>query len=107
MKTKAEFEELYLKDEAFAREIADLIKEKKQNGVKNVFEAVSEIAKEKGFEITAEDVSEFSLKNDLELTDELVSEVSGGGNCGPGVGDGWTPPDKDMSGKVQETGCGK
>ena len=98
--------DLFTNDEAFAKDVADRIKEKKQSGEQNLFEAVSKIAAEKGYEVSAGDAEEYFQTHDFELADEIMKTVSGGGNCGPGVGDGYTPPDKSMSGNVQKSGCG-
>ena len=76
MKTFAEFKET-MKDEAFRKEMAAFMEEKKPQDKKAEFEAIVAFAADKGFEVTVEELGQ-EIAGRKELSDEEIENAAGG-----------------------------
>ena len=79
MKTFAEFKEA-MKDEAFRKEMAAFVKEKKPEDKAAELEAIVAFAANKGFAVTVEELGQ-EMAGNRELSDDEIESVAGGEWC--------------------------
>ncbi len=85
MKTAHEFLEKVSNDEAFAKQVAEGIRAKKEAGAKDYIEALIPVAAELGYEISEEQVQGLISKQTTEISAEELGMVSGGTSCWPAL----------------------
>ncbi len=81
MKTAKEFFERLKTDEAFAKEFMERIKEKREAGVKNYYDAIIPAAEKYGYSVSREEIDEAAQSNENELSEEDLGKVAGGTAC--------------------------
>ena len=81
MKTAKEFTERLNSDEAFAKQVSEKVKAKKDAGAKDYTEALIPVAAELGYEITKEQVEAFLTKQSEAISEEELGKTAGGTCC--------------------------
>lgn len=81
MKTSKEFFERLVNDEAFAAQVEEAIKAKREAGAANYYETIIPTANELGYEVSEEELDALNKQAELEMSEEELGKVSGGLSC--------------------------
>lgn len=81
MGTAKEFLQRLNDDQAFANEVAEAIKEKREAGATNYYETIIPVAAERGYEVTEDDLDKMNDIQSEVLNDEELGKVAGGTSC--------------------------
>ena len=81
MNTAKDFFDRLKTDEAFAKEVSEIILAKQKAGAADVYETVIPVAEEKGYQVTKEDLDKLMEEAPAELSEEELGKVAGGTGC--------------------------
>lgn len=81
MMTSKEFFERIANDEAFAKEVSEAVKAKREAGAANYYETIIPAAAEYGYEISREELDEIYEKETENMSEEELGKVAGGTSC--------------------------
>ncbi len=81
MKSSNDFFQRLKTDEAFAKDVADAIQKRREEGATNYYETFIPVAEERGYEITKEELDALYEAQTAEMSEEELGKVAGGASC--------------------------
>lgn len=81
MKSAGEFFDRLRNDEAFAKEVSEELKARREGGAGSYYDTFIPTAEKFGYLITKEDIDEMVKSSSEELSEEELGKVAGGASC--------------------------